>query len=120
MATETVSRRSFLRVSALTGGGVLLALYADPFEHVHAQEARRPLAPFPANMPPSAFLSVAPDGTVTIMAKNPDVGQGIRTSLPMIVADEFDVDWKNVKVVQADLDEARYVRSARVEAPRRR
>jgi isoquinoline 1-oxidoreductase beta subunit len=108
MTTETVSRRSFLRVSALAGGGVLLALYADPVERLSAQEARRPLAPFPANMPPSAFLSVASDGVVTIMAKNPDVGQGIRTSLPMIVADEFDVDWKSVKVVQADLDEIRY------------
>jgi isoquinoline 1-oxidoreductase beta subunit len=108
MAIEPVSRRSFLRVSALTGGGVILSLYADPFRPLRAQEQRRPLAPFPANMPPSAFISVAPDGIVTIMAKNPDVGQGILTSLPMLIAEELDVDWKQVKVVKADLDEARY------------
>jgi len=108
MATETVSRRAFLGVSALAGGGVLLGLYSEPFESLLAQEARRPLAPFPRNIPPGAFISVAPDNIVTIMAKNPDVGQGILTSLPMLIADEFDVDWKNVRVVKADLDEARY------------
>jgi isoquinoline 1-oxidoreductase beta subunit len=86
----------------------MLALCADPLEKLLAQEARRPLAPFPPNMPPSAFLSVAADGTVTIMAKNPEVGQGIRTSLPMLIAEELDVDWKNVRVVQAELNEAKY------------
>jgi isoquinoline 1-oxidoreductase beta subunit len=108
MKTNTASRRSFLRVTAWGAGGVLLALGANPLEKLLAQEARRPLAPFPPNMPPSAFIGVAADGTVTIMAKNPDVGQGVRTSLPMLIADELDVDWKNVKVVQAELDEARY------------
>jgi len=108
MTMEAVSRRSFLRVSALTGGGVLLALCADPLDRLLGQEPPRRRAPFPPNMPPSAFISVAADGTVTIMAKNPEVGQGIRTSLPMLIADELDVEWKRVKVVQADLDEARY------------
>jgi len=108
MKTDTASRRSFLRVTAWGGGGVMLALCANPLGKLLAQEVRRPLAPFPPDMPPSAFIAVAADGTVTIMAKNPDVGQGVRTSLPMIVADELDVDWKNVKVVQAELDEARY------------
>ena len=108
MITHTTSRRSFLRVTALTGGGVLFALTADPLDKLFAQEVRPPRAPFPRTMPPSAFISVAPDGTVTIMAKNPEVGQGIRTTLPMLIAEELDVDWKNVKVVQAELDEARY------------
>jgi isoquinoline 1-oxidoreductase beta subunit len=108
MITHTTSRRSFLRVTALTGGGVLFALTADPLDKLFAQEVRPPRAPFPRTMPPSAFISVAADGTVTIMAKNPEVGQGIRTTLPMLIAEELDVDWKNVKVVQAELDEARY------------
>jgi len=87
---------------------VLLGLYADAPEKLFAQEVRRPLAPFPRTIPPSAFISVAADGTVTIMAKNPEVGQGIRLTLPMLIAEELDVDWKSVKVVQAELDEARY------------
>ena len=108
METTIATRRSFLRVTALSGGGVLLALCAGPLEKLRAQEVRRPLAPFPPNIPPNAFVSIAPDGATTIMAKNPDVGQGVRTSLPMLIADELDVDWKSVKVVQAELDEARY------------
>ena len=86
----------------------MLALFSGSVEKLLGQEARRPLAPFPPNMPPSAFIGVAADGTVTITAKNPEVGQGIRTSLPMLIADELDVDWKNVRVVQGDLDEAKY------------
>ncbi|MES1256007.1 MAG: molybdopterin cofactor-binding domain-containing protein [Acidobacteriota bacterium] len=108
MGMPASSRRSFLRVTALGGTGVLLALHFDPPDSMLAQEVRRPIAPFPAAMPPSAFISVAVDGTVTIMAKNPEMGQGIRTSLPMIIADELDVDWKDVTVVQAALDEGRY------------
>src|SRR6185437_10351488 len=102
-SVTTTSRRSFLRLTAVAGGGVMLAFYATP-ETALGQAPGTP----PAPLSPKAFIKVAPDGIVTIMAKNPEIGQGIKTSLPMIIADELDVDWKDVRVVQADLDPAKY------------
>jgi isoquinoline 1-oxidoreductase subunit beta len=100
----TTSRRSFLRLTAIAGGGVMLAFYGKPEKAL----AQAPGAQPPAPLLPSSFIKVAPDGIVTIMAKNPEIGQGIKTSLPMIIADELDVDWKDVRLVQADLDPVKY------------
>src|SRR3974390_3464729 len=101
-----MGRRSFLRAGGVGGGGFLLALYADPFPSVLAQNGLTALPPAPtspnAAFVETAFIRVAADGSVTIMSKNPEVGQGIKTELPMIIADELDVDWKDVKVLQAD------------------
>lgn len=94
------SRRDFLKVSAIAGGGLLL-------------QAALPRFALGANAQPAtlnAFISIAPDGIVTIMSKNPEIGQGIKTMLPMLIADELDVEWKNVRIEQADLDTAKYGR----------
>jgi isoquinoline 1-oxidoreductase subunit beta len=94
-----LNRRSFLKVSALATGAITLRLYIP---QAQAQ------APAKQNLKPTAFIKIAPDGTVTIKARGPEMGQGIKTELPMLIAEELDVDWKNVRVEQADLDEATY------------
>ncbi len=105
MERKTLNRRSFLKISSLAGGGVMFALYFKP----QASLAQAPAAAQPP-LSPHSFIKVSADGVVTIMAKNPEIGQGIKTSLPMIIADELDVDWKDVRLVQADLDEVKYGR----------
>ncbi len=97
-----MDRRSFLRISALAGGGVALGLYTEP--QAEAQGRGGPQAP----INPNAFIHLGADGTVTIMAKNPELGQGVRLMLPMLIAEELDVDWKSVKIQQADLDGTKY------------
>ena len=104
MLSKELGRRSFLRVSAITGGGLLLAAYIEPVEKVLGQAPTPP----PATLTPNAFIRISPDGMVTITAKNPEVGQGIKTMLPMLIAEELDVDWKDVRIEQGDVNYARY------------
>jgi isoquinoline 1-oxidoreductase beta subunit len=60
----------------------------------------------------NSYLSISPDNVITIFAPNPEVGQNIKTAFPMIVAEELDADWKNVKIVQAHLDTKKFNRQA--------
>jgi len=99
-----MDRRSFLKVSALAGGGVALSLY---FDSKAAAQGRAGGAPQPSP-DPHVYIRVAADGAVTIVAKNPEVGQGIKTMLPMLIAEELDADWKSVKIEQADFDDTKY------------
>lgn len=92
-----VTRRSFLQVSTLTGGGLMIGAY-------QGSKALAQQAPAQAPLLPSSFIKIAPDGTVTLVARNPEIGQGIRNMLPMMIAEELEIGWKSVKVVQADLD----------------
>ena len=109
MDTLIVDRRSFLRVTSLAGGGFLLASYVEPaLAATGLQAAANPGTAFS----PNAFIRIAPDGVVTIMAKNPEVGQGVKTMLPMLIAEELEVDWKDVKIEQALADQSRYGRQS--------
>ena len=101
MASTVLDRRSFLRATALGSGGLLLGLYFKPTFAMQGPPQAAPLVP-------NAFIRIDPDGTVTIIGKNPEVGQGIKTMLPMLIAEELDVDWKSVKVEQGDLNGAKY------------
>lgn len=98
-----VSRRSFLKISAVAGGGFVLGLYESPMGFA---QARGGFGPPPIE--PRSFVHIAPDGIVTIMAKNPEAGQGVKTMLPMLIAEELDVDWRDVKVEQAEGDAKLY------------
>ena len=104
MATTLLDRRSFLRVSTATTTGVLFAFYADRPPSLFAQAAPK------QDYDCTAFVHVAPDNIVTILAKNPETGQGVKTMLPMLIAEEFDVDWSSVRIRQADLDETKFGR----------
>ena len=93
-----VDRRSFLQISALAGGGLVIGL-AVP------EALQRGGGPGSgASLAWNTYITIHPDNTFTIIAKNPETGQGIRTALPQIIADEFDVNWAQVKIQQADLD----------------
>src|SRR5213594_1654214 len=97
---KQLDRRSFIKVSALAGGGILIGFYTENGLLAQQRGAAPPVTP----INPNTYIKVHPDNTFTIVAKNPETGQGIRNSLPMIIADEFDVDWKQVKILQGDLD----------------
>ncbi len=98
MGNTKISRRSFLKVSAAATGGLIIGFYIPVDESLAdtTQDVER--------FEPNAFLSISRDGSVTIMAKNPELGQGVKTSLPMIIAEELEVNWEDVRIEQADLD----------------
>ena len=87
----SVNRRSFLRASAVAAGGLMVSLYLDL--PAVAQEGGPPP---PKVYPPDAFVHVRPDGKILITVNRLEFGQGVQTSLPMILADEMDADWSQV------------------------
>src|SRR2546425_7368666 len=87
-----IDRRSFLSISAAAAGGLLVSLYLDL--PATAQEGNQ--APPPKVYPPDAFVHIRPNGQIMITVNRLEFGQGVQTSLPMILADELDADWSQV------------------------
>jgi len=96
----STARRTFLRQSSAGGASLLLCLHSGGV--IAAAGATAPADS--AEFAPNAFIRIGQDGRVTLTSKQPEIGQGIKTSLPMIIAEELDVDWKDVRVVQGDLN----------------
>ena len=95
------NRRDFLKITSLASGGLVLGFSWFGSEAAPAILSNTAVA---ADLNFNSYLSIATDGTITILSPNPELGQNIMTSFPMIVADELDADWNKVKVLQAPLD----------------
>lgn len=102
------SRRAFLRTSSLAGGGMLIGF--------NLFTACKPKAEMPIDISKlnyndfNAFIKIADNGMVTIFSPNPEIGQGVKTSMPMLIAEELEVLWEHVNVVQGKLDTNNYTR----------
>ncbi|GLR15681.1 xanthine dehydrogenase family protein molybdopterin-binding subunit [Portibacter lacus] len=94
-----VNRRSFIQVSSLVSGGLVLGFSWGSCTRPE-EVIVMPKEWFDLN----GFLKIGDNGLVTIMSPNPEIGQNVKTAMPMIIAEELDVDWKNVIVEQAPLN----------------
>src|SRR5690606_31940533 len=101
LETATLSRRSLLKAGALAGGGLMLTASLPM-----VAKAATSTGAAPATL--NAYVSISPDNVITIVGKNPEIGQGIKTMLPMLIADELDADWEQVRITQADFDPQKY------------
>ncbi|MDX2284709.1 MAG: molybdopterin cofactor-binding domain-containing protein [Bacteroidia bacterium] len=107
LVKTTYGRREFIKTSLLAGGGMMLG-----FSWLAGCKPGSPeMLQMPSNwFELTGFLKIGENGVVTIMSPNPEIGQNVKTSMPMIVAEELDVDWKNVIVEQAPLNTAIFTR----------
>jgi isoquinoline 1-oxidoreductase beta subunit len=107
LSKSSLNRRSFLKVSALAGGGLILSFNWLAGCKPNSEEVLGlPKEWFRLN----GFIKIGENGLITIMSPNPEGGQNIKTSMPLIVAEELDADWKNVVVEQAPLDTDNFTR----------
>ncbi|QMW05041.1 xanthine dehydrogenase family protein molybdopterin-binding subunit [Spirosoma foliorum] len=102
------NRRNFLKIAALTGGGLVLNFNWTDAESITSGTNTPIIAPGGIDF--NSYLSINPQGIITILSPNPEVGQGIKTAFPIIVAEELDADWTKVIVEQAPLDTKKFER----------
>ncbi len=98
-----LNRRSLLKVTGLLGGGFLIGQMS--ISRALAEEAVRDLV---VTGELNAFIRVTSEGKITIYSANPEMGQGIKTALPMIIAEELGAAWEDVEVLQSPVDESRF------------
>ena len=102
------SRRNFLKTSVLASGGLLIGFN---FLQACKPEAKMPVDIASLNFNDfNAFIKISDDGYVTLFSPNPEIGQGVKTAMPMIIAEELDVEWSKVNVVQGALDTKNFTR----------
>jgi isoquinoline 1-oxidoreductase beta subunit len=99
-ATSLVSRRSFLKTSIAVGGGLMVGLYIS----IPASELLAQGPPKPGPLVPFAFVKISPDETVTVISAHSEMGQGVYTSLPMLLNEELGADWSKIRVESAPVD----------------
>ncbi len=100
------NRRDFLKLAITSTGGLMLGFSWNSASAMEVIDE----AGFAADVNFNSYLSISPEDVITIFSPNPELGQNIKTSFPMIVAEELDADWTKVKVVQAVLDTKKYER----------
>jgi isoquinoline 1-oxidoreductase beta subunit len=106
--TDNFSRRSFLKTSLLASGGLLVGF--------NLLSACKPKAKMPVDIESlnfndfNAFIKISDEGYITIFSPNPEIGQGVKTAMPMIIAEELNVEWNKVNVVQGALDTKNFQR----------
>src|SRR5207248_1394439 len=97
-APSNVSRRDFLETTAAAGAGLVIGF--------HLPAGRRFAAAAAAPFAPNAWLRISPDNSVLIVVDRSEMGQGVTTALPMLIAEELDADWTKVKIESAPADKA--------------
>jgi isoquinoline 1-oxidoreductase beta subunit len=104
--TDTLefTRRDFLRAGAAVGAGLVIAVQRSSAQRIATTGSIAGGSATAAPLAPSVYLQVSPDGTVSVWVSKSEMGQGVRTALPMIVAEELDADWSTIRVIQADVD----------------
>lgn len=107
-ASPVASRRDFLRTGAAFGGGLVLSFALPGFGRMAEAAARKKPAGPGATLAPNGFVRVAPDGAITLVVNKAEMGQGVYTSFPMLIAEELDVGLDQVKIVAAPPDEKLY------------
>ena len=105
---DNTNRRDFLKIAALTSGGLVLGFNWTKTQAATTLSGTDVAALSGAEF--NSYLSINPQGVITILSPNPEVGQGIKTAFPIVVAEELDADWTKIVVEQAPLDTKKFER----------
>jgi len=106
MSATEMKRRDFLKTGAALGGGLLLSLYVPEWAVAENVHEATPLTPGIAPFKPNAFIRIGTDNLVTVIVNKSEMGQGVYTSLPMLVAEELEADWSKIRYEPAPVDPA--------------